>query len=209
MTSVYRTYLEISCLSVFNLDYRTKFISYLRVSVHRTRSTTSPTHPLHYMHTPTHTARHIHNTPAEHYRSLYHSLPPCPQGLSERAHIHRELTVRPLSVAPPNSLLQSRPPPVDPSERTLSREDRVHLSRLRCGHHTSLPHYMHRIGRAPTDTCSLCHAAVGTVEHVLLHCPTIQTHRDARNIHSLEHLWTRPAECLLCLKDAGVVQRPN
>ena len=175
---------------------------------HAYTSTLSPTHPLHYMQTPTHTARHIHNTPAEHYRSLYQSLPPCPQRLSERAHIHRELTARPLLNAPPNTLLQSRPPLVDPSEKSLKREERVHLSRLRCGHHTSLPTYMHRIGLAPDDTCTLCTQAEGSAEHVLLHCPTIQIHRDTHHIHSLEHLWTRPVEAMNFLYDAGIVQRP-
>ena len=168
-------------------------------------STSSPTHPLHYMQNPARTPRHIHNTPAEHFHSLYRSLPPCPEGLSERAHIHREFTGRSLDVAPPNSLLGSRPPPVNPRKNSLPRADRVHLSRLRCGHHTSLPHYMHRIGLAPSPDCSLCGGAEGTVEHVLLHCPTIQQHRDTYHIHSLEHLWTHPEESLRFLRASGVV----
>ena len=176
---------------------------------HAFTSTFSPTHPLHYMQTPTHTARHIHNTPAEHYRSLYNSLPPCPQGISERAHIHREMTGAALSAAPNNSLLQRRPPPVDPSEKNLSREDRVHLSRLRSGHHPSFPSYMHRIERATDDTCTLCSDAEGTVEHVLLHCPEAQQHRHTHQIHTLEHLWTRPEETINFLYDAGVVRRPT
>ena len=176
---------------------------------HAFTSTLSNTHPLHYMQTPTHTARHIHNTPAEHYRSLYQSLPPCPQGLSERAHIHRELTTAALGAASPNSLLRARPPPVDPSEKALSREDRVHLARLRSGHHPAIPAYMFRIGRAQDDTCTLCSAAEGSVEHVLLQCPTAQQHRDAHHIHSLEHLWTRPVEVLNFLRDAGVVRGPT
>ena len=157
------------------------------------------------MQTPTHTSRHIHNTPAEHYRSLYLSLPSRPRGLSERAHIHRELTVRSLDSSPVNSILGSHPPPVDPAEKSLPREDRVHLSRLRCGHHTALPHYMHRIGLAPTAACSLCNRAEGTVVHILLHCPTLQQLRDTHNIHSLEHLWTHPEESLRFLRAAGVV----
>ena len=166
-------------------------------------STSSPTHPLHYMQTPTITPRHIHNTPAEHFRNLYQSLPPCPENLSERAHIHRVFTERYLDSAPPNSLLESRPPPVNPCD--LPRGDEVHLHRLRCGHHTSFPYYMERIGRAPSRICSLCNGAVGTVEHALLHCPTIQQHRDTFQIHSLEHLWTHPEESLRFLRDSGVV----
>ena len=168
-------------------------------------STTSPTHPLHYMQTPTRTSRHHHTTPAEHYRSLHLSLPPRPRGLSERAHIHREFTARSLAAYPDNSLLGSHPPPVDPSEKSLPREDRVHLSQLRCGHHTSFPYYMHKIRLAPTATCSLCNQAEGTVGHVFLHCPTLQQLRDTHNIHTLEHLWTHPEESLRFLRAAGVV----
>ena len=64
--------------------------------------------------TPTDTPRPIHNTPAEHFHALYHSLPPCPEGLSERTHIHRELTARrSLGNGRENSLLDSRGSKVD------------------------------------------------------------------------------------------------
>ena len=87
----------------------------------------------------------------------------------------------------------------------MSREDRVHLSRLRCGHHPALPSYMNRIGRAPADVCELCLAEPGTVEHVLLHCPTLQEARAHHNITSLEHLWTRPTDVIDFLRSTGVL----
>ena len=109
------------------------------------------------MQTSTNTGRqHIHRTPAKHYNTLYTSLPPRPEGTSERKHIHTVFTQRALSSSSPNSLLQALPPPVASEERTLGRDARVHLSRLRCGHHPALPTYMHRIGRADDDLCHLC-----------------------------------------------------
>ena len=172
---------------------------------HAFTSTADPSHPLHYMQTPRPTSRYIHNTPAAHYLSLYSSLPPVPPDTSLRTHIHSSFTSQALAGLEPNSLLGTRPPPVNSEELLLPRTDRVHLARLRCGHHPALPVYMHRIGRAPDDSCAFCLGPPGSVEHVLLHCPHLQQHRDTHNIHSLEHLWTRPAAVVNFLRDAGVV----
>ena len=176
---------------------------------HAYSSTIDPSHPLHFMQTPANTGRqHIHRTPARHYNTLYTSLPPRPEGTSERKHIHTVFTQRALSSSSPNSLLQALPPPVASEERTLGRDARVHLSRLRCGHHPALPTYMHRIGRADDDLCHLCGQGPADVAHVLLHCPTTQQHRDTYHIHSLEDLWTRPVDCYGFLSTADVLQRP-
>ena len=171
-------------------------------------STVDPGHPLHYMQTPRTTRRHIHNTPAAHYTSLYNTLPPTPDGTSLRRHIHTTFTERALEALPPNSLLGTRPPPISSTENSLPRLDQVHLSRLRCGHHTAIPTYMHRIGLAPNDTCSLCGQSSGSMEHILLHCLTLHTHRATHNIHSLEQLWSHPREVLSFLRDSGILP-PN
>ena len=140
-----------------------------------------------------------------HYTSLLGSLPPTPTDTSLHTHIHTEFTRRALASYSPNSLLGTRPPPVADEERQLPRADRVTLARLRCGHHQALPSYMHRIGRADSDSCVRCHADVGDTQHVLLHCPTLDTHRTRHHIHSLEHLWTRPVAVMQFLHDAGVL----
>ena len=172
---------------------------------HQYTSSLDPTHPLHHTLTPRHTARHIHNTPAEHYTSLYNSLPPTPQGTSLRTHIHTHFTSVAIANLAPNNILGARPPEPNPEELALSREDRVHISRMRCGHHPALPSYMHRIGRAPSDLCSWCGREPGTLEHVLLHCTHLQQYRDIHDIHMLEHLWTRPARSINFLRTAGVI----
>ena len=167
--------------------------------------TQDPSHPLHHTLQTRHSPRHIHDTPASHYTSLLGSLPPTPTDTSLHTHIHTEFTRRALASYSPNSLLGTRPPPVADEERQLPRADRVTLARLRCGHHPALPSYMHRIGRADSDSCVRCHADVGDTQHVLLHCPTLDTHRTRHHIHSLEHLWTRPVAVMQFLHDAGVL----
>ena len=172
-------------------------------------STEDPTHPLHHLRTaPARRPRADppHTTPAQFYQTELDSLPPIPENTSLRTHIHTVYTNRTLNTFPPNTLLGTTPPPLHTQrEQHLPREDRVHLSRLRCGHHTAIPAYMHRIGLAPDATCPRCDAVEGTAEHVLLHCPALQIHRDSHHIHSLEHLWERPEEVIDFLRDASII----
>ena len=176
-------------------------------------STEHPSHPLHSLRSaPSRPTRRFppHTTPARYYQDSLASLPPSPPNTSLRTHIHTVFTQRTLDTFPPNSLLGVPPPPTStPREQNLPRENRVHLAPLRCGHHTSIPQYMHRIGLAPEPTCVHCNSAVGTTEHVLLHCPALQIHRDSYHIHSLEHLWERPEEVVGFLRDASIIQRPT
>ena len=168
-------------------------------------STLDPSHPLHYMQTERRTPRNIHTTPATHYKQHYDTLPPTPPNTSLRTHIHTTHTTRAIHSFRPNSLLGTRPPPVASSEAVLPRPDRVHLSRLRCGHHHSLPSYMHRIGRAASDLCNFCSLAPGSVSHILLHCPSLQLHRASHHIHSLDQLWTHPRDCVAFLRDSAFI----
>ena len=168
-------------------------------------STADPEHPLHYMQTERQTRRHIHLTPAEHYRSLYNTLPPRPHNTTERSHIHTHFTARALASFPPNTLLNTAPPLIAEEERALSRTDRVHLSRLRCGHHPALQSYRHRIGLAEVDECNLCGEVPGDITHVLLNCRTLHDIRQQHDINTLEHLWTRPCDSMQFLHESGVL----
>ena len=163
-------------------------------------------HPLHYLTQNRPQNRSIKTTPAQYYSRLYNSLPPATQGTSLRTHIHTHFTATSMLNQNPNSRLGRHPPPISREEETLSRENRVHLARLRCGHHPVLPSYTHRINLSDTDTCTLCNQAQGTLEHVLLHCPHLDTHRNQYNINALDHLWTRPVEVCNFLHDGGVLQ---
>ena len=74
-------------------------------------------------------------------------------------------TTHSINVLGPNSILGRIPPKVDDSEAELTREDRVHLSRLRCINHNTLPSYRKRIHPEVSDTCPLCHIGAHTIHH--------------------------------------------
>ena len=172
-------------------------------------ATESPTHPLHRLRSaPARRSRTNppHQTSAAYYQRELDSIPPLPINTSLRTHIHSVYTQRSLESSQPNTLLGTRPPPVDPElERHLPREDRVHLARLRCGHHTALPSYRHRICPDQDPSCVYCLAAGGTVEHLLLHCASLGPLRDAHGVDTLEHLWERPEEVLNFLRSAAAL----
>ena len=170
---------------------------------HIYNATVDPDHPLHYMQDPTQTRRHIHNTPATHYRNLTDSLPPAQDGESFRRRVHTHFTREGVNSLRNNTLLDRRPPDVNPEERLLPRADRVHLTRLRCGHHPAVPAYRHRIGLEATDACTMCGTRPGTVKHLLLDCPQLHTQRNRHNITTLENLWNNPVSTRDFLWDWG------
>jgi hypothetical protein len=86
-----------------------------------------------------------------------------------------------------NKVLDSHPPPVDPSELELDRTTRATLSQLRSGYCRRLLDYQKRIGKAPSDRCPECGRAQHTVEH-LFKCRSHPT--DLRPVD----LWARPRE---------------
>ena len=74
------------------------------------------------------------------------------------------------------------PPPV----LAATREEAVDVHQLRSGHWGRSEHYLHRIGRQPTDECERCNdtdcpagrclvcgEAADTPAHVLLECPCL------------------------------------
>ena len=91
----------------------------------------NPDHPCHYMlaHQPTPCS--IKTTP----QALYTGL------LNTSSHIHTHFTNIAIQKLGPNTILGTPPPEIHHSEHALPRTDRVHLSRLRCGHHTALATY--------------------------------------------------------------------
>jgi hypothetical protein len=167
-------------------------------------ATRSESHPLREALERRHTPRRIHKTPADHYGAQYDELPPAPRNTTLRTHIHSTHTARALENLAPNSILGAPPPLIAGEESNLSRQDRVSLARIRCGHHPGLDSYKHRIGRAVADTCTRCLSGRGDAQHVLLHCVETQTQRAQHNIQSLEHLWTHPRNAAAFLRDVGL-----
>ena len=72
------------------------------------------------------------------YTNILDTIPIAPSGTSNSTHIHNTLATRSINKLGPNSVLGRIPRNVSDSETELNREDRVHLIRLRCGHHNAL-----------------------------------------------------------------------
>ena len=114
-------------------------------------------HSLHEgLYNPVGTRRHIHTTPSSHYTALRAMIPPLPLGRSESSWLHQNFVARALAGAPPNNHLGEAPPPVNPDETDLHRQERVHLARLRCGHHLVLRSYESRLRPEVDPACRWC-----------------------------------------------------
>ena len=118
-------------------------------------------------------------TPAGHYGDILEEIP-----TTDRSHgneIHTAITARSIAALGPNSILGVPPPKIHQSERDLPRQDRIHLSRLRCGHHPALQAYQHRINSNNPPECPNCGTQPHTVIHVMEECE--------------EFLWSHMEEC--------------
>ena len=117
----------------------------------------APEHPLHEgLYNSVGTRRHIHTTPSSHYTALRAMIPPLPLGRSESSWLHQSFVARALANAPPNTFLGEAPPPVNPDEADLNRQERVHLARLRCGHDLALRSYESRLRPEVDPACRWC-----------------------------------------------------
>ena len=162
-------------------------------------------HPCHYMDQHPPTPRNIVKTPHSYYTNILQTIPPPPGRTSLTKHIHTALTSRQLDQTSNNKVLGHPPPPVSSTESHLERRERVHLARFRCGHHTSLNTYKHRIGLHDTPTCPSCQAAPHTITHILTECTAWQALRQTHNIDTPLQLWTDPLSVASFLRGAGLM----
>lgn len=163
-------------------------------------NTNSPCYYLHD-HPPTH--RQIANTPHRHYTNILNSIPPPTNITQNKKHIHTHLTRQALNNLPNNKILGTPSPNISSTETQLSRLERVHLTRLRCGHHQSLNTYKHRIDNTQTDICPLCQVSPHTITHLLVDCPNLAALRQQHNIHTTTQLWSDPVSVVSFLRGAG------
>ena len=152
-------------------------------------NTNSPCHYLHN-HPPTH--RQIVNTPHRYYTDILNTIPQPASVTHYKKHIHTHLTRQALNNLPLNKVLNTPPPDICCTETNLSRSERVHLTRLRCGHHQSLNTYKHRIDNTHTDLCPLCQISSHTVKHLIEDCPNLANLRQQHNISQVQQLWSDP-----------------
>jgi hypothetical protein len=111
------------------------------------------------MHNHTQPPRHIKNAPEHYYNTILHSIPPHKNDTHTNKHIHTALTDRSLTRLGNSHVFGYAPPPIEESETQLHRTDRVHLARLRCGHHIALKSYQHKLDKNTDDTFPLCQVA--------------------------------------------------
>ena len=167
---------------------------------------TDTTHPLHHTLHTTPSYRSIRSTPATRYTNILNTIPPPPGGISNKTHIHNTLATKSIRGLGPNTVLGAHPPEIDPSELSLSREDRVHLSRLRSGHHNSLLSYRKRLYPDTSDICPLCNSDTHTIHHIMQECHSLHLLRQSFNppIHTRD-LWVRPGKAIAFLRNTGLL----
>ena len=148
---------------------------------------------------PTHTLHHRRSAPARRQRARPPHISSDKQIYAHRQHQHN-----PKHTA--NTILGTTPLSTNTEREVhLPRDDRINVSRFCCGHHTDIINDMHRIDQASNADSPHCSSGEGTIEHLLLHCPTFQKHRDLYYIHSLEHLWEHPKETVALFGDASII----
>ena len=124
------------------------------------------------------------------------------------SHIHTHFTNISIQKLGSNTILGTPPPEIRHSEHSLPRADRVHLSRLRCGHHTALATYRKRINDIVNEVCTHCHTSTHSPTQIMTHCPTL-THIEAQHyISSSLYLWRSTVNCLL-FPQGSILARPD
>ena len=62
-------------------------------------------------------------------------------------------------------------------EDGMSREERVHLTRFRSGHHPDLRRWQVMVGRVDDPACRLCGEEEETAQHLWMRCPALEQAR--------------------------------
>ena len=127
-----------------------------------------PNHPCHYMLAHQPTPRSIKTTPQALYIGLLNTI-----FQRSNSHIHLHFTNIAILKLGPNTILGTLHPEIHHSEHTLPRADRVHLSRLRSGHHTALATYRKRIDVSVDEVCIHCNTNTHSLTHIMTHCPAL------------------------------------
>ena len=160
----------------------------------------NPDHPCDYMLAHQPAPRSIKTTPQALYTGLLNTIP---QHYS--SHIHMHFTNIAIEKLSPNTMLGTPPLEVNHSKPALPCADRVHLSRLHCGHHTAQATYWKSIDDSVNEVCTHCSTNTYSLTHIMTHCPAPTHIRAQHNISSPLDLWHSLANCLLVLRGAGLL----
>ena len=163
------------------------------ISVQALAGISSDRHPLHRLYDNTPQARSLKNSPINYIAS---KLPPQTLSVTDKAtrrKIHQLLATASIERLGPSKLLGRPPPPINPEERSLPRQARTTLARLRTSYHPALNSTKARYHEKQTKICQHCKLDEDeTVEHLLFRCEDRQHQRTINNISTLDQLWTDP-----------------
>ena len=153
-------------------------------------NTLKSSHPLHSVVTAPYGPRKMKETLHSKYASsvdqhLSNGLTDPAQHSSILKSIHTSAVAASINRLGVNPLLGTRPLPISPSERRLSRPQRTTLSQLRSGHCQLMQDYRVRVGQSTTDVCPVCNSQPHTVSH-LFDCAAALTSLTVKD------LWLNP-----------------
>ena len=165
-----------------------------------------PQHPCQHLLNRPLTHRNLKRTPGHTYTDTLHQLPHTPPNKSLYKHIHDTIATQSIRNLPPNSILNSQPPPINENEASLPRQTRVSLARFRCGHHTKLRAYQHRLDPNTDASCQLCVTAATehTTQHIFT-CPHLDGLRQDSGVTGVRDLWLNPLAASRFLGTAGLL----
>ena len=194
-----------------HLHYKTKMIGLddhmkIRDAHFIAASATHPQHPCNFLLNRPPTHRNLKQTPGHAYSNTLHQLPPTPPNKSQHKHIHDTIATNSIRSLPPNNILNAPPPLINDNEASLPRQTRVSLARFRCGHHTKLRAYQHRLDPNIDASCQLCTNAAA--EHTTLHiftCPHLDRLREDSGMTGVHDLWQDPLAASRFLGAAGLL----
>ena len=149
------------------------------------------------------TRRHIYTTPSSHYTALRAMIPPLPLGRSESSWLHQNFIAR-ASADVPNTLGEA-PPPDNPDEADLHRQEWVHLAHLQCGHHLVLHSYEHCIRPEVDPACRWCGEDQETISHIFQECPQLAVEWADAGVSNPRDLLRAPAVALIFAGTIGLI----
>ena len=132
-------------------------------------------------------------------------IPYLPLERSESSWLHQNFVARALADAPPNTLLGEAPPPVNPDKADLHRQERVHLARLRCGHHLTLRSYESCLRPEGDPAFRWCGEGQETITHIFQECPQLAVERADAGVSNPRDLWGAPAVALRFAEAIGLI----
>ena len=86
--------------------------------------------------------------------------------------------------------------------QTCINQERVHLARLRCGHHLALRSYESCLRPEVDPVCRLCGEGQETISHIFQECTQLAVERADAGVSNRRYLWDAPA---VTLRFAGTI----